>query len=100
MISEDRRYLSPGLTARAGVRHPDRGGRRGLLPGGHPEHPSGDERTAPPRSADNIGSRLAGTAQERYQVKVIEINEARARELGATLTHALVLHGDGNRLDH
>ncbi|MBK5965532.1 Trk system potassium transport protein TrkA [Thiocystis minor] len=42
----------------------------------------------------NIGSRLAGVAQERYQVKLIEADEARARELGATLTNTLVLHGD------
>ncbi len=42
----------------------------------------------------NIGSRLTMAAEARYQVKVIEINEERARELGATLGSALVLHGD------
>ncbi len=42
----------------------------------------------------NIGSRLAGVAQHRYQVKLIETNEERAKGLGATLTDTLVLHGD------
>ena len=42
----------------------------------------------------NIGSRLASVAQERYQVKVIEGNQARAKELGSTLSEALVLFGD------
>jgi trk system potassium uptake protein len=42
----------------------------------------------------NIGSRLASVAQERYQVKVIEASEERAKELGSALPHVLVLHGD------
>ncbi|MBV5308650.1 Trk system potassium transporter TrkA [Chromatium okenii] len=42
----------------------------------------------------NIGSRLAEVAQERYQVKVIESQEQRARELGSLLDRALVLAGD------
>ncbi len=42
----------------------------------------------------NIGARLAFVAQDRYQVKVIESNEERAKELGSSLANALVLHGD------
>nr|WP_207146244.1 Trk system potassium transporter TrkA [Chromatium okenii] len=42
----------------------------------------------------NIGSRLAEVAQDRYQVKVIEANETRARDLGSALNSALVLCGD------
>lgn len=42
----------------------------------------------------NIGSRLARSAQDRYQVKVIECDEARAKALGSSLSQALVLHGD------
>ncbi|MBK1721076.1 Trk system potassium transporter TrkA [Thiocystis violacea] len=42
----------------------------------------------------NIGSRLATATQNRYQVKLIEIEEARAKDLGATLTGSLVLCGD------
>lgn len=42
----------------------------------------------------NIGSRLAGVAQGRYQVKLIESEEERAKELGSVLHDALVLHGD------
>ena len=42
----------------------------------------------------NIGSRLASVAQDRYQVKVIEASEERAKELGSQLAQVLVLHGD------
>ncbi|MFZ0790235.1 MAG: Trk system potassium transporter TrkA, partial [Chromatiaceae bacterium] len=42
----------------------------------------------------NIGERLALATQDRYQVKLIEINETRAKDLGARLTHALVLVGE------
>jgi trk system potassium uptake protein TrkA len=42
----------------------------------------------------NIGERLATATQERYKVKVIEADEVRARCLGATLKHSLVLVGD------
>ena len=42
----------------------------------------------------NIGARLAGVAQARYQVKLIENNEERAKALGSTLAQTLVLNGD------
>jgi trk system potassium uptake protein TrkA len=42
----------------------------------------------------NIGERLAVATQDRYQVKVIECNEARAKDLGARLTRTLVLVGE------
>ncbi|NEX20243.1 Trk system potassium transporter TrkA [Thiorhodococcus mannitoliphagus] len=42
----------------------------------------------------NIGSRLATATQDRYQVKVIEIDEDRAKALGASLNGSLVLWGD------
>lgn len=42
----------------------------------------------------NIGERLANAIQDRYQVKLIEIDEERAKDLGARLTHALVLVGE------
>nr|WP_207280619.1 Trk system potassium transporter TrkA [Thiocystis violacea] len=42
----------------------------------------------------NIGSRLASVAQDRYRVKVIEVDEARAKALGSTLERVLVLQGD------
>jgi len=43
----------------------------------------------------NIGERLAEATQERYQVKLVEADEVRARTLGATLKHTLVLMGEG-----
>jgi trk system potassium uptake protein TrkA len=43
----------------------------------------------------NIGERLAGATQDRYKVKLVEADEARARTLGATLKHTLVLVGEG-----
>lgn len=42
----------------------------------------------------NIGSRLAAATQDRYQVKVVEYDEERAKRLGAKLTGLLVLWGD------
>jgi len=42
----------------------------------------------------NIGERLAMATQGRYNVKVIEANETRAKTLGARLTNTLVLIGD------
>ena len=42
----------------------------------------------------NIGERLANATQGRYNVKIIEANEARAKTLGARLTDTLVLIGD------
>jgi trk system potassium uptake protein len=42
----------------------------------------------------NIGERLATATQGRYNVKVIEANETRAKTLGARLTNTLVLVGD------
>ncbi|MCG6941628.1 MAG: Trk system potassium transporter TrkA [Thiohalocapsa sp.] len=44
----------------------------------------------------NIGERLALATQHGYHVKVIERDEARAKEIGARLTDALVLVGDGS----
>jgi trk system potassium uptake protein len=42
----------------------------------------------------NIGERLAVATQDRYQVKVVERNEERAKELGARLPRTLVLIGE------
>ena len=42
----------------------------------------------------NIGERLANATQGRYNVKIIEANEVRAKALGARLTDTLVLIGD------
>jgi trk system potassium uptake protein TrkA len=44
----------------------------------------------------NIGERLALAALRHCQVKVIERNESRAKEIGARLPGALVLVGDGS----
>jgi trk system potassium uptake protein TrkA len=43
----------------------------------------------------NIGYRLAGATQGKYNVKLIERDERRARFLGSNLPESLVLHGDG-----
>jgi len=43
----------------------------------------------------NIGSRLAEATQRKYQVKVIEGDQRRAKVLGSCLSETLVLHGDG-----
>jgi trk system potassium uptake protein TrkA len=42
----------------------------------------------------NIGERLASATQSRFQIKIIEANEERAKNLGAGLDRALVLVGD------
>lgn len=42
----------------------------------------------------NIGERLASATQDRYQVKIIECNEERAKDLGARFPHVLVLIGE------
>jgi trk system potassium uptake protein TrkA len=42
----------------------------------------------------NIGERLAAATQDRYQVKMIEIDEERAKDLGARLPRTLVLVGE------
>jgi trk system potassium uptake protein TrkA len=42
----------------------------------------------------NIGERLATATQGRFQIKIIEVNEERAKTLGAGLDRALVLIGD------
>jgi trk system potassium uptake protein TrkA len=42
----------------------------------------------------NIGERLATATQGRFQIKIIELNEERAKTLGASLQDALVLVGD------
>jgi len=42
----------------------------------------------------NIGERLANATQGRYNVKIVEANEVRAKALGARLTDTLVLIGD------
>jgi trk system potassium uptake protein TrkA len=42
----------------------------------------------------NIGERLANATQGRYNVKIVEANEARAKTLGARLSGTLVLIGD------
>ncbi len=42
----------------------------------------------------NIGLRLARALQHEYRVKVIETDQATARAIAETLTHAIVLHGD------
>jgi len=42
----------------------------------------------------NIGLRLAQRIEERYQVKVIERDAARARRISEILRNAVVLHGD------
>jgi trk system potassium uptake protein TrkA len=43
----------------------------------------------------NIGCRLARATQGKYNVKLIEHDERRARFLGSDLPETLVLHGDG-----
>ncbi|MCG6886996.1 MAG: Trk system potassium transporter TrkA [Proteobacteria bacterium] len=42
----------------------------------------------------NIGKRVARTLEQKYQVKVIEHNAARARVLSNELDKTIVLHGD------
>jgi trk system potassium uptake protein TrkA len=42
----------------------------------------------------NIGERLAAAIQDHYQVKLIETNEERAKDLGAKMPRTLVLVGE------
>lgn len=42
----------------------------------------------------NIGLRLAKNMEERYQLKIIECNEQRTRQLSAELDRTIVLNGD------
>lgn len=42
----------------------------------------------------NIGIRLAKALEKDYQVKVLEHNLARCRQIAEELAHAIVLHGD------
>ena len=42
----------------------------------------------------NIGKRLAGALEKRYQVKLIEKNKARAESIAEDLPKTIVLHGD------
>ena len=87
-----RRHLPQGPAHHPGRRDPDRGRRRGLLPGGHPRHPSGLERVAPARQPDPAHHdrrrrQHRGATGRRHpgslSVKLIEADEARARTLGA-----------------
>ncbi|MCB1868905.1 MAG: Trk system potassium transporter TrkA [Gammaproteobacteria bacterium] len=42
----------------------------------------------------NIGTRLAGALENKYQVKLIECDKSRAQKVSEELTHTIVLHGD------
>lgn len=42
----------------------------------------------------NIGMRLAQALEDRYQVKIIELNSQRAQEISEHLKKTIVLHGD------
>jgi len=42
----------------------------------------------------NIGTRLAGALESRYQVKLIEWDKERAQKISEELTDTIVLHGD------
>lgn len=42
----------------------------------------------------NIGLRVARTLEERYEVKLIEVDRRRAETIAARLSHTLVLHGE------
>ncbi|HDZ58324.1 MAG TPA: Trk system potassium transporter TrkA [Pseudomonas xinjiangensis] len=44
----------------------------------------------------NIGERLAEAIETRYQVKIIEVNKARADYLSQTLERTVVLHGSAS----
>ncbi len=65
------------LTAMAELRKKEKPLRRIMLAGG-----------------GNIGRRLARSLGRKYQVKILECNEARAQELAAELDNAIVLQGD------
>lgn len=45
----------------------------------------------------NIGERLAERLEDKHQVKLIEINEARCQALAERLTHTVVLNGSATR---
>lgn len=47
----------------------------------------------------NIGMRLAEDVEQRYQVKIIESNQARCEYLSETLTSAIVLNGEASQRD-
>jgi trk system potassium uptake protein TrkA len=47
----------------------------------------------------NIGERLAAAIEDRFQIKLIEINERRCEALAEKLNHATVLHGDASDQD-
>lgn len=42
----------------------------------------------------NIGTRLAAALEERFQIKIIEANVARSRQISEQLSRTIVLHGD------
>jgi trk system potassium uptake protein TrkA len=44
----------------------------------------------------NIGERLATSIEDKFKIKLIEINERRCEVLAEKLTHATVLHGDAS----
>ncbi len=47
----------------------------------------------------HIGERLAEAIESRYQVKIIEMNATRCRQLSDTLESAIVLHGSASDRD-
>ena len=47
----------------------------------------------------NIGERLASSIEDKFQIKLIEINERRCEVLAEKLNHATVLHGDASDQD-
>ena len=80
-----------------------RRGRRGVLPGRARRHPPRHGRAAQRRErarriviagGGNIGFRLAKTLEPHNQVKLIERDARRAREVSELLDSAIVLHGD------
>lgn len=49
--------------------------------------------------AGKIGRRLTKRLQDEMNVKLVESNKAKAREIAPTFLNALVLHGDGTDID-
>lgn len=47
----------------------------------------------------HVGSRIAELLQDRFRVKLLEINGSRAEQLGQDLKNVELLHGDGSDLD-
>ncbi len=47
----------------------------------------------------NIGLRVARTLEERYEVKLIEVDRRRAETIAGRLSHTLVLHGEATDED-